>query len=222
MKGVRAIQTADVVFVPRGRGSDESLALRIAQPWLAARQQIVTLLLPMTKDPEQLLPAWRDAADQIAAHLEPGKRGVYLLLGDPLFYGTFTYVWKELAERHAQIAVEIVPGITSFAAAAAVAQQVLATTSDRVAILPATYETDAATFRRLLVDFETVILLKVGTVMPQVLSVLEELGLLDHALYAERVGMSEAWLTRDVRQVRGPRPYLSLLIVRRPEGRERQ
>ncbi len=218
VKAVRAIEQAQVVFAPRSRDGDASLALRIAEPWLRPEQRIVELALPMTRDPDLLTPAWEAAADQIAAALQPGAQGVYLLLGDPLLYGTFTYLWSELAQRHPHVQVSVVPGVTSFAAAAARAGVVLATTSERVAILPASYETDAAVLQRLLADFETVILMKVGAALPRVLDALETLGLLDAAVYAERVGMPEERIVDDLRTLRTetePRPYLSLLIVRR-------
>lgn len=218
VKAVRAIEQAQVVFAPRSRDGDASLALRIAEPWLRADQQLVELALPMTRDPDLLTPAWEAAADQIAAALAPDRQGVYLLLGDPLLYGTFTYLWNELAHRYPHIRVSVIPGVTSFAAAAARAGVVLATTSERVAILPASYETDAATLRRLLADFETVILMKVGNVLPRVLDVLETLGLLDDAVYVERVGMPEERIVENLHHLRAekaPRPYLSLLIVRR-------
>ncbi len=225
LKGLRAIEAADIIFVPRSRDGEASLALRIARPWIAPdRQQVVELALPMTRDPEQLAPAWRAAAEQIAAHLaaraagSQEARGVYLLLGDPLLYGTFTYLGSELAEHNPAIVIDIIPGVTSFAAAAARAQQVLGTTSDRVAIVPASYHADIGSLRRLLADFETVILMKVGGVLPQVLAALEELGLLDAAIYAERVGMPEELIVRDLRALSGQRrPYLSLLIVRLPK-----
>jgi precorrin-2/cobalt-factor-2 C20-methyltransferase len=216
IKGLRAIEAADVIFVPRSRDGDASLALRIARPWLdPARQQIVELALPMTRDPDLLAPAWRAAADRIAAQLETATRGAYLLLGDPLLYGTFIYLWGELAERHPQIAVTIIPGVTSFAAAAARAGIPLGTTDDRVSIVPASYETGAGQLRRLLSDADTVILMKVGRVLPQVLAALAELELLDAAVYVERVGMPEELIVRDLRTLHGQqRPYLSLLIVR--------
>jgi precorrin-2/cobalt-factor-2 C20-methyltransferase len=88
--------------------------------------------------------------------------------------------------------------------------------SERVSIVPASYETDAGQLRRLLNDADTVILMKVGSVLPQVLSALAELDLLDSAVYAERVGMPEELIVRDLRSLQGQqRPYLSLLIVRR-------
>ncbi len=230
LKGLRAIEAADLVFVPRSQDGEQSLALRIAQPWLRPeRQQIIELPLPMTRHKAQLLLAWQAAADQIAQAFatldgnEPEQRvrcGVYLLLGDPLLYGTFIYIWSELAVRHPHIGIEIVPGVTSFAAAAAHAQFPLSTTSDRIAILPASYETEATKLRRLLADYETVILLKVGPVLPQILAALEEMDLLDSTLYAERVGMPEERIAlgsaiRALHHQR--RPYLSLLIVRRED-----
>jgi len=225
LKGLRAIEAADLIFVPRSQEGEQSLALRIAQPWLQRDQQVIELPLPMTRNEGELIPAWQAAADQIAqgfTALEKSeaeqRRGVYLLLGDPLLYGTFTYIWGELAVRHPAIQIEIVPGVTSFAAAAARARFPLSATSDRVAILPASYETDVTQLRRLLADYETVILLKVGPVLPQILTALEEMGLLDSTLYAERVGMPEERMAlgQEVRALHNQRPpYLSLLMVRR-------
>ena len=143
LKGLRAIQQADFIFVPRSQDGEKSLALRIAQEWIDHdRQQIVELLLPMTRNADQLVPAWQGAAQQIAEQMQAVTgtktvKGVYLLLGDPLLYGTFTYIWAALAESHPEITIEIIPGVTSFAASAAQGQFVLVSTSECVAILPA-------------------------------------------------------------------------------------
>ncbi len=219
MKGVEAIRAAQVVFVPRSKGGEKSLALRIAEPWLdRERQRVVELSLPMTRNSDQLRAAWQAAAETIAAELAGADTvGVYLLLGDPLLYGTFTYIWQILAEGHPGIGIEIVPGVTSFAASAALAGFPLSGTDDRVIILPASYETDLDHLRRLLTDFDTIILMKVGPVLPQILAALAELDLLDSVLYAERVGMPEQFIAQGeaLRQLsHEPRPYLSLLIVR--------
>ncbi len=231
VKGMRAIQAADVIFVPQSRapagtasseGAGASLALRIAEPWIDTdRQTVIELDLPMTRDAARLSTAWRAAADQIALRLvERGAaaQGVYLLLGDPLLYGTFTYIWGELLNHHPTISVAFIPGITSFAAAAAHTQTTLATAADRVAILPASSELDSEQMCRILADFDTVILMKVGTVLPYILSILADLDRLDQAIYAEHVGLPGEYITHDLRslQLQGQqRPYLSLVIVRR-------
>jgi precorrin-2/cobalt-factor-2 C20-methyltransferase len=219
LKGLRAVQAADVIFVPQSRDGDASIALRIATPWIApSRQEVVTLPLPMTRDSGQLRPAWQAAAEVMATTLGTERRGVYLLLGDPLLYGTFFYLWRELRLCAPTLPVKVIPGVTSFAAAAATAGMPLAMADERLIVLPASYETDAAALQRLLAEFATVVLMKAGAAAPSILTALEQLSLLDHALYAERVGLEGEFITRDLRTLDPHhRPYLSLVIVRRGE-----
>ncbi|MEI8307631.1 MAG: precorrin-2 C(20)-methyltransferase [Chloroflexales bacterium] len=223
MKGVRAIEAADLIFAPRSRTDEASRALRIAQPWIdPQRQQVIPLTIPMHKDPAQAAAAYRSIADEIGSRLsalaaqrpQGVARGAYLLLGDPLLYGTFTTLRAELAAHYPSLVVGIVPGVTSFAAAAAQVGLPLSTGNDRIAILPA--PATANELRTLLAQFETVILMKVGSKLPQIIATLDELHLLENAVYAEHIGMPEERIVRDIGSLRDYQaPYLSLLIVRR-------
>ncbi|MEI7645628.1 MAG: precorrin-2 C(20)-methyltransferase [Chloroflexales bacterium] len=223
MKGVRAIEAADLIFAPRSRADEASRALRIAQPWIdPQRQPVIPLTIPMHKDPAQAAAAYRHIADEIgsrlsaraAQHPQGVARGVYLLLGDPLLYGTFTTLRDELAAHYPSLVVVIIPGVTSFAAAAAQVGLPLSSGDDRIAILPAP-ET-MTELRDLLAQFETVILMKVGSKLPQIVATLAELRLLENAVYAEHIGMPEELIVRDIGSLRDYQaPYLSLLIVRR-------
>lgn len=226
LKGLRAIQAAQLIFVPRSRGRGQSLALQVASPHIdPARQAVIELPLPMTRDAEVLESAWQAAAETIAAAFQElrvqgvvDRRGVYLLLGDPLLYGTFPYIQAALQRLCPAMAVEIVPGVTSFAAAAARIQQPLSAMAGRVAILPASHETDAAALREILAAFESVVLLKVGPVLPQMVQLLEALGRLTDAVYVERVGMPDERVVLDLRQL-PPQPtsYFSLILVTRKQ-----
>lgn len=225
VKGKRAIEAADVIFAPRSRADEESRARRIAQPWLdPQRQQVVLLTLPMVRDAARAVKTYRSTAEQIGATLAQhgdAARGVYLLLGDPLLYGTFTYIRGELATCFPALTVAFIPGITSFAATAAQVGVPLSMHDEQVAIVPANAHTDAAMLRPLVARFATVIIMKVGHVLPQVVAALDELGLLDCAVYAEHVGMPEERIVREVGSLRDCQgPYLSLLIVR--QGEENQ
>ncbi len=237
LKGLRAIDSADIIFVPRKRDGEDSLSLQIARPWIdETRQQIVELTLPMVRHSEQTQEAYRVAAAQIHEHLQAHGQntprdvhGVYLILGDPLLYGTFIYIWQELQQNYPDIKVSVVPGVTSFAAAAAVAHIPMAAGREQVAIVPADYDT-IDQLCELFSQFDTVVLLKVGKVLPQLLTALDNLGVLESTTYIEHVGMEEervlalggysheTQLTRDavVKWLSTtPRPYLALLIVRR-------
>ncbi|NJN65599.1 MAG: precorrin-2 C(20)-methyltransferase [Chloroflexaceae bacterium] len=220
VKGRRAIEAADLVFVPRSHTSEESRALHIARPWLnPQRQQVVLLTLPMTRDATHAAETYRTVAEEIGTRLADQRRetarGVYLLLGDPLLYGTFTCIWGELVARWPSLAVEVVPGVTSFAAAAAQVGLPLSTHQERVAIVPASEQLDSTALEQLCASFETVIVMKVGRVLPQLIAALDTIGLLDRAIYAEHIGMPEERIVRDPGSLRDYQgPYLSLLIVR--------
>ncbi len=225
LKGMRAIEAADLVFAPASRDRGDSLALRMAEPWIdASRQQVIELTLAMTRDTAESGPFYAAAAEQIAAAFaacaettrQDAIRGVYLLLGDPLLYGTFAAIGRALRTSAPDIAVEIAPGVTSFAAVAARTQMTLGSGDGRVAIVPASTTMNAADLQRLLADFETLVLMKAGRALPHILDALDELNILDAALFAERVGMPEEEIVWDVRTLRGQRrSYLSLVIVQR-------
>ncbi|MDO5484478.1 MAG: SAM-dependent methyltransferase, partial [Desulfovibrionaceae bacterium] len=63
--------------------------------------------------------AWATAARQTLAVLEGGESAAFLTIGDPLIYSTFGYLWRTLRGLSPEVRVEVVPGITSFQAAAA-------------------------------------------------------------------------------------------------------
>ena len=73
--------------------------------------------MPMIKDKEKLREAHAKGAEILESYLDQGKNVVYLTLGDPTVYCTFTYL-QEILEKDGY-PVELVPGITSFTAAAA-------------------------------------------------------------------------------------------------------
>lgn len=222
IKGMRAIADADIIFVPRSRDGESSLALQIARPWLRPDQQVVELGLVMSRDAAKMTPAWQAAAGQIHTALAEragqggAARGAYLLLGDPLLFGTFTYIWAELAKDAPHIQIDFIPGVTSVAAAAAASQVVLGATTDRVAIIPAVDNSDADDLRHLVEQFETVVLMKVGRRIGYVIDTLESIGMLENAVFAERVGLPDQRLVRDLRELRGQEcSYFSIVIVRK-------
>lgn len=224
VKGLRAIEAADVVFVPRSRDGGDSVAGQIAAKWLADRQTVIPITTPMTRDEATLRQAWQSAARTIHRTLRPAdgqtRRGVYLILGDPLLYGTFPYVLNELQQIDPDFHFDVIPGIPSFVAAAAQTRALLSAASDRIAIVPASRRTDAAALRALFFNFETVILLKAGKVFPQLVSALAELHLIEYSAYFERVGMPDERIVTGNAILAMPRrrqPYLSLMIVRAPE-----
>jgi precorrin-2/cobalt-factor-2 C20-methyltransferase len=85
-------------------------------------------------------------------------------------------------------------------------------------VLPATYDPDA--LEQILDTFDSVVLLKVSRVLDQVVTILEQRGLLKNAVFVERCGTSRERITTDIASLRGQRvDYFSLLLVRKPSAR---
>lgn len=215
LKAVRVLRAADVVVAPTGQAEAASYALGIVAAHLdRTRQQVLERVFPMTRDEDALQPYWEATASEVAGHVRAGRAVVFVTIGDPLLYSTFLYLLRILRERHPEVAVEIVPGITSVGAAAAVAGIPLGMAAERLAILPATYE--AGRLRQTLLEFDCVVLMKVSRVFDRVYALLVDLGLERHGVFIRRVGSAQEEVVTDLASLVGkPLDYLSVLIVRK-------
>lgn len=214
-KAERILRTVPVIFAPTGRADAASYALSIVEEFIdRSRQEVVTQVFPMMKVQTGLEEFWEKAAAEVAGRVRAGQDAAFITIGDPFLYSTFLYIYRILLEKFPEIEIEVVPGISSINAAAAVAGVPLGISADRIAILPTTYENDE--LRRVFADFDTVILMKVNRVFDQVYGLLKELGLERKAVFVRRVGSAEEEVVADVSTLVGKElDYLSLLIVKK-------
>ena len=80
-------------------------------------KELVPINMPMTRDAEALAKAHKEGAKSIERYLDQGRNVVFLTLGDPTVYCTFSYL-QHILEADGYEA-ELVSGIPSFCAAAA-------------------------------------------------------------------------------------------------------
>jgi precorrin-2/cobalt-factor-2 C20-methyltransferase len=214
-KAERVLRSVPVICSPTGNAEASSYALSIVEEFLdRSRQEILTQLFPMMKKGPELEAAWQLAADQVAERVRRGLDVAFITIGDPFLYSTFLYLYRIFREQYPEIGIEVVPGISSINAASVAADLPLGIASDRIAILPATYEDDY--LRRTLKEFDTVVLMKVSRVFDQVYGLLKELGLDRSSAFVRRVGSMEEEVVYDLASLVGQKlDYLSLLIVRK-------
>ncbi len=175
VKAKRLIESADVIFAPTARAGKESIALSIVKPIIeqrAVKPEVREVVFPMVKDKSMLKDVWRSNADAIASECMRGRLTVYLCVGDPSLYSTFSYLYKEFKERYSSIEVEIVPGIASFTYFASVAKINLVEGDDIMAIVPACY--DLARVKGIAGLCDTIIFLKDGRYFKDVVNILRE------------------------------------------------
>jgi precorrin-2/cobalt-factor-2 C20-methyltransferase len=214
-KAERILRQADVVLAPVSKPGEVSVALETVREFLdEGRQEIIIHQFPMTSDKSRLIPAWQGAAALITERALAGKDVAFITIGDPLLYSTFIYLLRIFRESCPQIAVEIVPGISSINTAAAVACVPLAEADERIAIIPATAGMEKVI--EALAAYDTVVLLKVKPLFGEILDVLRQMGRERSTLFVERVGSARQKVLTDFAEITSHVPdYLSLMIIRR-------
>ena len=215
LKAARLIGEADVIAYHSGVGKS-SIARRIAAHLFPANVVEEDLRYPVTTGTTDhpggyagaMADFYEECAARLAIHLEAGRCVVIIAEGDPLFYGSYMYMHDRLSDR---FPTEVVPGVTSIAAATAAVASPLVRQTDVLTILPGTLpEPELA---RRLADTDGAIIMKLGRTFPAVRNALEQAGRLDDALYVERASMEEErWLpVRDVDPASVP--YFSIIVV---------
>jgi precorrin-2/cobalt-factor-2 C20-methyltransferase len=216
LKALKRLQAAPVVAYFAARGARGNAFASIA-PHLSPKQQLLRLDYPVTRatlgetdDYETLLKSFYDeAAAGIAAHLDHGRDVAVICEGDPLFYGSYMYVHDRLAGAYE---TEVVPGISSIFAAAAVLGLPLVYRDQTLTVLSATLAPDALKAR--LAAADAAVLMKLGgDNLEKARTVLAELGLIARAFYIERATMNEQRIVPLAEVEPARSPYFSLILV---------
>ena len=212
-----ALQSGARWIYPVKKAEERSYALSIVERGgLPAPADAVELVFPMTRDAELLAKAWLRAAEQTVALLAEGRDLVFLVEGDASTFATFGHLARVARELAPEIEVETIPGVSSFAAAAATTGMPLADEDETLAIIPAAYGTGV--IDHMLDEFDTLILLKVKPLLDEVLELLERRGLLATSCFIEKVGSPDERIVRDLASLKGEKVnYLSLLLVQNPK-----
>ena len=216
LAAVNAIQESTVVSYPVSRVGGESLAAKIASRWITKDKKKLPLHLPMVVDKTILKTAWKAAGNELMEMLEKGERVVFISQGDISLFSTGSYISMEFERSYPECLVKLIPGVTSFSAAAAKSKVPLAFQEEQLLILPVPESPlklkallfEASYMRRV------VVLLKLGNKWTWVKPLLKELGLLESCLFAENVGLVDEKIVQASELSLSARPYFSLLFIR--------
>jgi precorrin-2/cobalt-factor-2 C20-methyltransferase len=211
-KAERILHAVDRIYHPAAHTRD-SFVRQIVAPLDLPEEKFRAVSLCMSRERGGDEAVYTQLADDIAAQLHQGKSAAWLTEGDPLFFSTFFHLYVEMRRRHPDIAIEIVPGVTSMQAAACAAGVPLATLDERIAVLPATY--GLGELPALLDAFATVVLVKVHGKMDELIDLLAKRPGV-RAVYAEKIGTPAARIVVDLPSLRGQElPYFALVILRK-------
>ena len=216
LAAVDAIQESTVVSYPVSTRGGDSLAEKIASKWITKDKKKLPLHFPMVDDQNTLKSAWRVAGNELMKMVDKGERVVFLAQGDISLFSTGSYLSKELEKYHPECVVKLIPGVTSFSAAAAKSKLPLAFQEEELLVLPVpeSYDELKSILSDAALQKRVVVLLKLGKKWEWVKLLLEELDLIKISIFAERIGFSDQQILRASDLPSGTRPYFSLLLIR--------
>jgi len=207
LKALRLLRAAPVIAYPAPE-TGESLARAIAAPHLPGGQTEIAIRMPMRAERFPARRVYARAAEEIGGHLTAGRDVAVLCEGDPFFYGSFMFLFARLAEAHR---VEVVPGVSSLTACAAVLGAPLAARNDVLTVLPAPLDEAALAAR--LEGVEAAAIIKLGRHFAKVRGVLERLGLAERARYVEHATMADQRILPLDAVDPAETPYFSMVLV---------
>ncbi len=209
LKALRILRAAPVFAYPAPEHGD-SLARAIVAGHLPGGQAEIPIRMPLVGDRFPVQAVYDRAAEAIAGHLDSDRDVAVICEGDPFFYGSFMYLFGRLVER---FPVEVVPGVSSLTACAAVLGAPLAARNDMLVVLPAPLA--AEELARRLDGVDAAAIIKVGRHLGKVRGVLRDLGLEDRARYVERATMANQRILSLDEAAGGEAPYFSMILVHR-------
>jgi precorrin-2/cobalt-factor-2 C20-methyltransferase len=215
------LKRCDLIFVPRAQSLDYSAARRALPQGEIPEDRFREVEFLMDSDRDVLRTHYAQLAQTLADELNAGKNVAYLTLGDSLTYSTYIYTVHALRALVPDLRHRTFPGITSYCALAAETDWPLGEGREKVLILPCP---DEMTELQAAIELhDVVVLMKIGRRLPDVLRLLDKLGIAPFCAYGHRVGMPEAVIQPDVSQLSdaGQNGYLATLLIRRRARVER-
>ncbi len=206
LKAHRILTTVPVIAYPTMENG-KVLARAIVADFIRPDQIEIPMPLPFSVE-RSSQPYYDLAAEKIAQHLTAGRDVAVLCEGEPMLYGSFMYIFNRLAPR---FDTEVVPGISSTYASAAMLGAPLTYRDDVLSIMPATL--DAEILRDRLAVADAAVIIKLGRHFAKVRTVLQDLNLLSRALYIERATQPNQVIRPIATVEAADVPYWALILI---------
>jgi precorrin-2/cobalt-factor-2 C20-methyltransferase len=214
LKAVAVLRRVAKVYAASSTKNDHSQAMRIAGPHIPPGTEICHLPFPMTRDRAVAMAAWQRHARTLIAELRAGRDIAFLTLGDALTYSTYGYVLRQVQAMAPEIAVQTIPGITSYQAAAACLNRPLVEGEESLLILSGVE--GGARLRQMDPKPENVVFLKAYRHVEDIARTLEGAGMLASSAAVVDCGLESQRIVGDIAALgEAPPRYWTLIIAQR-------
>ena len=213
LRALELLQQARRVFIPVSGDGRESLALDIIQEHISAEASVTELVFPMSHDRQIMESAYRKNYSMVSSVLRTGGDAALVTIGDPSTYSTAWQVFRLLQQHDPESTCEVVPGITSYAAAAARAGIQLTQGHESLAVVSS--YSDARKLESVIDCADTIVFLKTYRKREMLLELLRSKGLLDRCVYISRCGLPKEAIIFDFSLLPTEADYFSMIIFKK-------
>lgn len=212
IRALNALRGCDLI-VHAGPSDRAGFAWETVETYLRPGQRVEGAGLAMRRGRDDGSVGYDRVARTLGDAARAGLKVGFLTEGDPMLFGSGSYVAESLKRLEPQLGVEIIPGVSAVSAAAARLGWALAQKDEIVTICPATYH--ASEVGAILDRHGTTCWLKAAGVLPALVSALRERSLLGRAALVEKVGRPDERVFLDLTAALGEDlSYFSLVLVR--------
>lgn len=211
LKAARILSEVDVVLAASSTKNEYSHSFEIAREYIGKKCEVIKLSYPMTRDEHKLNLAWKENADCAAKILEGGRSAAFLTLGDPLIYSTFGYMLRTISKYYPQYEVEIVPGVTSYQAAAAKTGTILVEAGQNLLLTSGIASENG--FKESLERCDNAVILKAYKNFVELRGAVNSLSRKYNSKFVSRLGMKDELIFDNLADVPEKTHYLSLMLL---------
>ena len=156
LKAVRILSSVSVIAYPATE-TGESFAREIAKDYIPDNLREIIIRTPMNPNRFPEHDVYDKYSHQIRNYLDEGADVAVLCEGDPFLYGSFMYIFSRLSEVYA---TQVIPGVSSIGACAAVSGRPLVSRNEVLSVIPATLKSNDLS--RHINSAEAIAIMKVG------------------------------------------------------------
>ncbi len=218
VKALKALQDAEVIFYPSAKKQqpETSRAFAIMEALHIDAEKCVPFFVPMVKNREVILQAYRQVAEQLLAMQAQGRKVAIVAEGDAGFYATTYYIYEYIADKGGSC--ERITGVPAIIAAATRGMLHLASQEQELHVVPGNIT--AESLQQRVLQNQSVAIMKGSMCEAEVKRCIRNLPTANYH-YFENVGLPhlEMYTCNTAEILERTFPYFSIIIVQNQQAK---
>jgi len=213
LKGLKILQEADKIYYPGSlfsNGKKSSYSLSILEYYKLDSTKFEGFYLEMDLERVKVSKLYDLTFDKIVEDYNNGLKIAIVSEGDVSTFSSFSYLLEKI--NNSKLNVQLVPGVTSYSLAASENLAPLCLQNEKLVILPRVQTEEE--LEEALMHFNTVVLMKIKSVMDVVNNVLSKGNYSIN--YSEKLGTKNQFTSSNLEEInKRDIPYFSLITIRK-------